>query len=142
MTSALIWAPVAGFLNDRIDRTHAMAVAMFLCAAGYSAMGLVPDPLGGWMYPAAVLLGIGQISAVTASQTLIGQEAPAEQRGSVIGVFSFFGAAGIMFITGVGGRIFDAIDPAAPFVLVGIINAFLFVGALVVSRSFRPLRRR
>jgi len=134
MSSALIWAPIAGFLNDRLDRTHAMALAMFLCAAGYSAMGLINDPLGGWIYPASVLLGIGQMSAITASQTLIGQEAPAESRGSVIGMFSFFGAAGVMFITSVGGRIFDAIGPAAPFVLIGSINALLFVAAIVVSR--------
>jgi MFS family permease len=134
MSSALIWAPIAGFLNDRLDRTHAMALAMFLCAAGYSAMGLIADPLGGWMYPASVLLGVGQMSAITASQTLIGQEAPAGQRGSIIGTFSFFGAAGVMFVTSVGGRIFDAIGPAAPFVLIGSINAILFVAAIVVSR--------
>jgi MFS family permease len=97
-------------------------------------MGLINDPLGGWIYPASVLLGIGQMSAITASQTLIGQEAPAESRGSVIGMFSFFGAAGVMFITSVGGRIFDAIGPAAPFVLIGSINALLFVAAIVVSR--------
>jgi MFS family permease len=97
-------------------------------------MGLIADPLGGWMYPASVLLGVGQMSAITASQTLIGQEAPAGQRGSIIGTFSFFGAAGVMFVTSVGGRIFDAIGPAAPFVLIGSINAILFVAAIVVSR--------
>jgi MFS family permease len=134
MSSALIWAPISGILNDRLDRTHALALAMFLCAAGYSAMGFITDPLGNWMYPAAVLLGIGQMSAITASQTLIGQEAPAEHRGSIIGMFSFFGAAGVMFITSVGGRIFDAIGPAAPFVLIGSINALLFFAAIIVSR--------
>jgi MFS family permease len=134
MSSALIWAPISGIMNDRLDRTHAMALAMFLCAAGYSAMGLITDPLGIWMYPAAVLLGIGQMSAITASQTLIGQEAPAEHRGSIIGMFSFFGAAGVMFVTSVGGRLFDAIGPAAPFVLIGSINALLFVVAIIVAR--------
>ncbi|MAF83074.1 MAG: MFS transporter [Chromatiales bacterium] len=134
MSSALIWAPIAGFINDRLDRTRAMALAMFLCAIGYSVMGLIPDPLGGWMYPAAVLLGIGQMSAITASQTLIGQEASAVNRGSIIGMFSFFGAAGVMFITSVGGRIFDSISPAAPFVLVGFINVLLFIAAILISR--------
>ncbi len=134
MTSALIWAPLAGYINDRMRRTPAMALAMALCAAGYSAMGLISNPLGGAMYPAAVLLGIGQMSAITASQTLIGQEAPEEHRGSVIGMFSFFGAAGVMFITSVGGRLFDSISPAAPFILVGAINALLFVVALLVCR--------
>ncbi len=134
MSSALIWAPIAGFINDRLDRTRAMALAMLLCAIGYSVMGLISDPLGGWMYPAAILLGIGQMSAITASQTLIGQQASAVNRGSIIGMFSFFGAAGVMFITSVGGRIFDSISPAAPFVLVGFINLVLFIAAILISR--------
>ncbi len=134
MTSALIWAPIAGLINDRLQRTPAMALAMFLCAVGYSVTGFIDDPLGKAMYPAAILLGIGQMSAITASQTLIGQEASAEQRGSVIGMFSFFGAAGVMFITSVGGRIFDAVGPAAPFMLIGAINSLLFVAALLVMK--------
>jgi MFS family permease len=134
MGSALLWAPVSGWLNDRLSRVSAMALAMVLCAVGYSCMGLIPDPLGGWMYPAGVLLGIGQMSAITASQTLIGQEAPAAHRGAVIGVFSFFGAAGVMFITLVGGRLYDAIDPSAPFVLIGVCNALLFLAALLLSK--------
>ena len=134
MSSALIWAPIAGFLNDRMDRTHAMAFAMLLCGAGYSSMGLIADPLGGWMYPATALLGIGQMSAVTASQTLIGQEAPTEHRGSIIGMFSFFGTIGVMFITSVGGRLFDSFGPASPFVLTGAINVILLIAAVIVSR--------
>ena len=146
MGAALLWAPVSGWLNDRLNRVSAMALAMLICAVGYGSMGLLPDPLGGWMYPAGVLLGLGQMSAITASQTLIGQEAPKEQRGAVIGVFSFFGAAGVMFITFAGGRLYDAIDPSAPFVLIGIVNAMLFVSAMLLRpkqelpREFQPLK--
>ena len=87
MLIALVWAPVLGVLNDRFDRTGIMAASLAVAAVGYSSLGAIPDPLGGWMYPAAVLLGIGQMSVVSASQTLIGQEAPAELRGSVTGMF-------------------------------------------------------
>jgi MFS family permease len=132
MASALLWAPVSGWLSDRLNRVSAMAVAMGLCAIGYTSMGLITEPLGGWMYPAGVLLGIGQMSAITASQTLIGQEAPPASRGTIVGVFSFFGAAGVMFITIVGGRLYDAIDPSAPFVLIGVVNALLFVSAVLL----------
>ena len=52
MMSALVWAPIAGILNDRLTRTRAMALAMFLCAIGYCVMGLITDPLGAFMYPA------------------------------------------------------------------------------------------
>ena len=138
MTAALIWAPIMGWLNDRMNRVNAMALAMGLAAVGYISVAFVPDPFGFWMYPAGILLGIGQISAVTASQTLIGQEAPPAYRGSVVGMFSMFGAAGILFISSAGGWVFDRISPVAPFVLIGVANALLFAAALVVAR--RPVK--
>ncbi|MGI9309771.1 MAG: MFS transporter [Gammaproteobacteria bacterium] len=135
MLAALVWAPVMGWLNDRMDRVHAMALAMLLAAIGYSCMALIPDPLGVWMYPGGILLGIGQMSAVTASQTLIGQEAPEGYRGSVVGMFSVFGAAGILFVTSIGGRMFDAIGATAPFLLIGAANAVLFVAAMLIAKT-------
>ena len=135
MGVALLWAPIMGVINDRLDRTLVMALSLASAAVGYGLMGVIPDPLGGWMYPAAVVLGIGQLSVVSASQTLIGQEAPPAVRGSVVGTFSIFGAAGILFITGVGGRIYDAIAPSAPFVLIAAVNAILEVAAILVWRG-------
>ena len=132
MAVALVWAPIMGIINDRLDRTRVMALALLSAAAGYVVMGLIPDPLGVWMYPAGVLLGIGQLSVVSASQTLIGQEAPRAVRGSVVGTFSICGAAGILFITSVGGRMYDAIAPSAPFVLIGVVNLALGLAALFI----------
>lgn len=133
MTAALVWAPVMGVLNDRMDRARAMGLAMGLAAVGYVGVVFVPDPFGFWMYPAGILLGIGQISAVTASQTLIGQESPLAYRGSVIGMFSMFGAAGILFISSAGGWVFDTIGQTAPFVLIGVANAILCIAAYWVA---------
>ncbi len=130
MTCALVWAPVMGWLNDRMNRVNAMALAMGLAACGYVGVAFVPDPLGGWMYPVGALLGVGQISAVSASQTLIGQESPVAYRGAVMGMFSMFGAAGILFISSAGGWVFDRIAPVAPFVLIGIANVLLLAAAL------------
>jgi MFS family permease len=135
MTAALLWAPVMGWLNDRMDRVQAMALAMGLAACGYISVLFIPDPFGVWMYPSGVLLGIGQISVVTASQTLIGQEAPPAYRGSVVGMFSMFGAAGILFISSIGGWMFDRIAPVAPFVLIGCANALLCAAAFWLSRQ-------
>ncbi|MDJ0928203.1 MAG: MFS transporter [Gammaproteobacteria bacterium] len=137
MTAALVWAPIMGWLNDRLDRTVAMALALALAAVGYMSMGLIDDPLGSWMYPAGVLLGIGQMSVTSASQTLIGQESPPEARGAVVGAFSLCGAAGILFVTSIGGRLYDAIAPAAPFVLIGAANGLLCLVAWWISRR-RP----
>ncbi len=134
MTAALLWAPIMGWLNDRLDRTWVMAVSLGLAAIGYSLMGLIDDPLEFWIYPASVLLGIGQMSVTLGSQTLLGQESPATSRGSVVGTFNLFAAAGILFVTSIGGRVYDLIDPSAPFVMVGIANALLCLGAFWVMR--------
>ena len=72
--------------------------------------------------PFFVLLGIGQISAFLGAQTIIGKEAPEAVRASVIGVFNFCGALGILVLTGIGGVLFDRVGPWAPFFLVGLLN--------------------
>ncbi len=130
--SALLWAPFMGLLADRVNRVSAMVVAMALAAAGFLTIGLVADPLAPIAIAACVCLGIGQMSAITASQVLIGQEADPRLRGSIVGVYSFFGALGLVASTLVGGRLFDLWAPSAPFVMVGIANAVLFGWALAV----------
>ena len=82
-----------------------------------------------------MFVGIGEISGVIASQALIGEQAPAATRGSVVGVFGFFGAIGILIATKAGGHLFDSIHPSAPFVLMGVINAVIFLWALAVTWS-------
>jgi MFS family permease len=137
MTAALLWAPVMGWLNDRFDRTLVMAIALILGLLGYSVIGLVNDPLGIWLYPASVLLGIGQMSVTLASQTLLGQESPPEMRGAVVGTFSVCGAAGILFVTSIGGRLYDAIAPGAPFIMIGLLNGLLGVYGFWLYRRLK-----
>jgi MFS family permease len=134
MTTALVWAPILGFLNDRMDRTTVMTLALGIAAIGYIGLGLIPDPLGVWMIPCGIVVGLGQMSVTSASQTLLGQEARPASRGSITGMFAFFGAAGILFMTKVGGVIYDAVGPAAPFVLIGVINGLLCFYAIRVRR--------
>jgi MFS family permease len=135
---SLLWAPIAGYLNDLLDRVTATAAGLGLAAIGYGSLGLITDPLGPWMYVCAVLLGIGQMSVMLTSQTLIGQEAPADQRGAVMGAFSISGALGIMFVTKVGGWLFDSWK-SGPFVIVAVINVLLLCVALRMrQRSNNP----
>ena len=66
------------------------------------------------------------------AQSLIGQEAPKPKRGSVLAAFNISGALGILLIVLIGGRLFDQIDPRAPFILVGLINFLLIFASLWV----------
>jgi predicted MFS family arabinose efflux permease len=114
-----------------------LAVCMGLATVGYLLLIFVEDPLDKANIPFFLLLGIGQISAFLGSTTLIGKEAPVAQRGSVIGAFSVAGALGILITSGVGGSIFDSIDPRAPFMLLGVMNLVVLVAAVLV-RPYAP----
>ncbi len=131
-TAALLWAFVIGFFLDRFNRVTGLLVCMSLAAAGYLGMGLVDDPLAGDAIPLFALLGVGQISAFFGATALIGQEAPQVERGAVIGMFNLSGAIGIMFSGLLGGTLFDAVAPNAPFVMIGALNLLVVVAALVV----------
>jgi MFS family permease len=131
-SAALLWVVVAVFMLDRFNRVTALAWCMGLATAGYLGMGFVDNPLQRIDLPLILLLGIGQISAFLGSQALVGQEAPAEQRGAVTGGFNTAGALGILFCSLVGGQLFDSVSPRAPFILIGALNAVVLVFALLV----------
>jgi len=131
-SAALLWIGAVVFLLDRANRVTALAVCMGLAAAGYLGMGFVDDPLATIDLPLIALLGIGQISAFLGSQALIGQEAPILERGAVIGGFNTSGAIGILFCSSMGGYLYDAVSPNAPFILIGALNGVVFIFALIV----------
>jgi MFS family permease len=131
-TMALLWAPVMGWIMDRVNRVTAIAVAMVLAGAGYLGTGMLSSPLEGPAIAVFIVLGIGQISALMTSQGLIGQETRDQDRGAVVGMFSLCGAVGVLFATAVGGRLFDSWAPYAPFVIMGIANIGLLVAAVII----------
>jgi MFS family permease len=135
--AALIWLPILGYLVDRLNRVTSLAVCMFLMGMGFCSMALVGDPLALSSIQLFLFLGVGQISAFLGAQTLVGTEAPRLQRGAVIGVFNKSGAIGILIMSLIGGRLFDSMSPAAPFVLVGLLG-FVVAALAVVVRFKSP----
>lgn len=130
--AALVWLAILGSFMDRYNRVSGAIFCMALAAIGYSAMWFVDDPLSPKSIPLFLLLGVGQISAFFGATTLISQEAPRVSRGAVVGAFNMCGAIGIFFASGLGGRLFDAVGPAAPFGLIGFFNAIVMLLAIVV----------
>jgi len=128
----LCWAPVWGFVLDRYDRLSALAAAMAIAAVAYTWVGFSADPLATAFIPAAIMLGMGEGAAILSGAAVLGQEAPRDIRGSVVGLFNVCGSVGILVIAALGGVLFDAWMPGAPFVFVGIVNFSIFVFAAVV----------
>jgi hypothetical protein len=58
-------------------------------------------------------------------------------RGAVVGTFSVCGAAGILFVTSIGGRLYDAIAPGAPFIMIGLLNGLLGVYGFWLYRRLK-----
>jgi MFS family permease len=128
-----IWAPIFGLVLDRINRVTGLCIAMMLAAIGYFVIGTVDDPYDmAVMIPATFVLGIGEISAVIAGNALVGEQAPPSIRGASVGVFSLVGTLGILSATVVGGQIFDRIGYSSPFTMMAVVNAIVFVCAMIV----------
>lgn len=125
-------APIFGWYIDKVNRMTAMCTALFVAGSGYLAMYFVTSPVDFAMLPLLIWLTLGTGFMVKAQMALIGQEAPVKQRGSVIATGQMFGAFGILVFTALGGRLFDAIGPWAPFAAVGVYQSALFFVALFV----------
>ena len=130
--AGLIWAPFWGMILDRFNRIACLTFGALISCIGSVLLILVSDPFSNAYLPLFMLMGIGQISCFFASQALIGQEAPVEARGAVIGAFGFCGALGILFFTGTGGVLFDIWTYAGPFVFVGAATGLLVPWGLIV----------
>jgi MFS family permease len=128
----MVWVAVFGWILDRVNRVTGLAIAMALGGIGYTSMWLVSSPLDFAYLPAFILLSLGQTSVICASITLVGQEAAPGERGAVIAMNGFFGAVGILLAFVIGGRLFDAFGPSAPFVMIGLLQVFLFFAAVAV----------
>lgn len=133
---ALLWGVAMGFILDKLERMTAMCLAFAMAAIGYFALYRVTDPFGSsYMWTACILVGIGEACAMIAGGVLIGQEAPARIRGAVMGTFSLIGAAGMLTIVLVGGRVFDLVGRTAPFLMMALINAAVFIAAAAVRAA-------
>jgi MFS family permease len=130
--AGMVWSAIFGVIMDRINGVSAIAIAQALAACGYLSMIFVTSPLDYAMLPAFILLGAGMTGAMMASFGVIGQEANYKERGAVTGMNGLFGSVGILVAASVGGRLFDAFEPWAPFAMVGAAQVLLFVVALVI----------
>ena len=135
MAAGLLTALAVGVLLDRVDRLRIGVAAMALAALAYLACGFVDDPgQTGLMLAVAVMLGVGQIAAIIAGQTLLGQEAPRDLRGAVFGLAGVVASAAILFTNAFGGWLYDTVSRGGPFFLLAAVNFAIFVFGLRVAR--------
>ena len=131
MVAGLATALIVGAMLDRVDRLRIGVAAMALGAAAYLLCGFVDDPTDSvLMACVAALLGMGQIAAIIAGQTLLGQEAPRDVRGAVFGLAGICASAGILFTNAFGGWLYDSVSKGGPFFLLAGVNFAIFLAGL------------
>lgn len=132
---ALVGSVLMGFLADRISRVTAVVLSSGLAAAVYLGVFFLDSPLSGSAKGLLFVMGVAELSAFVSSQALVGQAAPAQQRGTVVGFFGAAGAMGMLVGTFFGGKLFQSVGPSAPFVLFGALNLLVFLWALRVRTN-------
>ncbi len=60
--------------------------------------------------PKLLVLCLGQSFMIKGSIGLVGQEAPPKERGAIFATNSMFGAAGILILSFIGGRLFVEVN--------------------------------
>ena len=58
---------------------------------------------------------------------------PSQIRGTMMGMFAFFGQLGTLVYTLVGGQMFDRIGRNSPFIFLAIMDSFLVLLALIMA---------
>lgn len=130
--TSFVSAPVFGWIIDRVNRVTAAIIALVFASVGYLSMYLITSPLDFQMLPFFLVISLGSSFMMKSSLSLVGQEAPVKERGSVIAMNSICGAFGILIFSVVGGRLFDQVAPWAPFVLAGAYQALLLIAAVII----------
>jgi MFS family permease len=135
MVAGLATSFIVGALLDRVDRLAVGVAAMALAAVAYLLCGFIADPTQAvLMAVVAMLLGAGQIAAIIAGQTMLGQEAPRDVRGAVFGLAGICASAGILFTNAFGGWLYDSVSKGGPFFLLAGINFAIFVFGFRLTR--------
>lgn len=137
-TMALLASPVLGWLGDRVRRQNLVICAQAVAAVAYLSTLFVDDPLEPGMLVVAAFVGIGEIAGINTAGPLLAQQTPADRRGSAFGVQALCGALGILTVSALGGWLYDAWHPVAPFVVSGTLGALVAVFGLVVRRRIAP----
>jgi hypothetical protein len=95
-------------------------------------MAAMDSPLEASAFPLLILLTLGAATPLMASVGLLGQEAPVRERGTIFGMSSLIGAAGILLFMKAGGPLFDSVGPAGPFVMMGLVQGVMLIAAIAV----------
>lgn len=129
-SATLLGAPFAGILADRMGPVAAVAVPALLGVLSFGMLFLASTPTSPMVYGAMFACGLADIGMIISSMALISSQSSPAQRGALAGVYSLFGAVGIIVTSKLGGLLFDHYRETAPFSIVTVASGGLFAAVL------------
>lgn len=133
-TAATIFLlPILGHLGDKIPSPVIVPLAFTLRGVvGYSFMTL-DKPDSAIAQTLCCLLIIFTVIEAVSIEVLLMRGMPSAIRGTMMGVFAFFGQVGTLLFTLIGGQMFDRVGRNSPFVFLAVMDTFLVVIALSMT---------
>jgi MFS family permease len=137
------WASIAVILIG-ISQIGAIVCSLGLLSRGINE-GVAKADSGAQRPPTAHILRPGETAGASGDEIapllpqsrsrhdIISSRDRSQLKGSIAGVYSFAGGAGILLLTKLGGALFDSWTAGAPFFLLAIFNAILLVAIVLVG---------
>jgi MFS family permease len=138
-TSMLVGAPLFGVLADRIGSVNSICISAGVGLLAFSLLSSLPAPNTTLAYASMGLAGLADIGMIVTSMSLMASVSSAQHRGALAGVYSFFGALGIIVTSKVGGWLFDQVRETASFWVVSIASGIVFISSLLTMYYRRVL---
>ncbi len=130
VATILLWGRVV----QRLGRVKAIIAGMAISGTGFVLMGFAVNPYDWYVYVPIVLIAIGQGGVLLAPEILALDLTPEDLRGSMMGALNIVGGIGLVLVLQVGGYLFDAVGPYAPFIFTGIGNFLVLIYTLGIMR--------
>ncbi len=126
---------ICGFLVDRYNRLTLLLVSLGLVTIAFSSTALVKDVMGPGLIVVIVMIAIAEGLQNLAANSLVGQEAPVDLRGSCYSMFAWLGTISVVIITFISGQLFNSAGYTAPFLMIAAISTVTLIIALLTLRG-------
>ncbi len=132
-----LFAPLAGWLSDRVGRKKLLITALLL----YSAAGILPLMLTelSHIIGSRILLGIAEAAIMTVATALVGDYFAGEQREKWIALQIAAGSIAAIVLIAVGGFLGETFGSRGPFLLYLLAIPVAVAGTMIL---FEPARGR
>lgn len=124
-------------------------IGAIVCSLGLLGRGINQEGAAGTHIPETTETGPPEGSETapllpntTATRKQSGKVDRSQLKGSIAGMYSSAGGAGILLLTKLGGKLFDSWTAGAPFFMLAIFNAILLVAVVMIGGASAALKRR